>query len=197
MTSSKKFAIRRPRKDADNTAPAPVPEPSQPESLVVGVLVGPHGVQGEVKLRPLTDFPERLSQLKRLHLRFPDGGEEERAVTGRRWHKEMLLVRLEGVTDREAADAMREVQVLVPVDQAAPLPEGQFYEHQILGLRVVTPDGEELGRVREIMRVPSNDVYIAGRYLIPATHDAILRIAPEEGVLVVRSREYLDGEEVR
>ena len=86
---------------------------------------------------------------------------------------------------------------MVGLEEAAPLPEGRFYEHQILGLRVVTPEGEELGRVREIMRLPSNDVYVAGALLIPATHDAIVRLDPEEGVLVVRSREYLQGEEVR
>lgn len=197
MTSSKRFAIRRPRKDAENQAPAPEAEVSRPESLVVGVLVGPHGIAGEVKLRPLTDFPERLSQLQELQLLFPDGDETRLRVVSSRWHREMLLVRLEGVADRDAAEALRDAQVLVPLEQAAPLPEGRFYEHQILGLRVVTPEGEELGRVREIMRGPSNDVYVAGKFLIPATHDAIQRIDPDEGVLVVHSREYLEGEEVR
>ena len=62
---------------------------------------------------------------------------------------------------------------------------------------MLTPEGEELGRITEVMEGASNDVYVAGRYLIPATHDAVLRLDPEEGVLVVRSREYLEGEEVR
>lgn len=198
MTSSRKFAIRRPRKDADPHPPAPAPaHQSRPENLTVGVLVGAHGIGGEVKLRPLTEFPERLSRLQEVHLRFPDGDETRVRVTGRRWHREMLLLKLDGVADRNAADALRDAEVLVPLEEAAPLPEGRFYEHQIVGLRVVTPEGEDLGRIREIMRVPSNDVYLAGPYLIPATHDAILRIDPEEGVLVVRSREYLEGEEVR
>ena len=195
MTSSKKFAIRRPPKEA---APEPAYEAQPaPENLTVGVLVGVHGIAGEVKLRPLTEFPERLSSLKTLHLRFRTGEEQRLRVTGSRWHREMLLVKLEGVTSRDAADALRGAEVLVPVDAAAPLPEGRFYEHQIIGLRVITPEGEELGRIREIMRVPSNDVYLAGPYLIPATRDAVLRIDPEEGVMVVRSREYLEGEEVR
>jgi hypothetical protein len=51
--------------------------------------------------------------------------------------------------------------------------------------------------VTEVIAGPSNDVYAAGRYLIPATHDAVLRLAPQEGVIVVRSKEYLEGEEVR
>ncbi|HEU4754589.1 MAG TPA: ribosome maturation factor RimM [Armatimonadota bacterium] len=167
------------------------------QPLVVGVLVGPHGVRGEVKLRPVTEFPERLPRLKELRLRFPDGHEERKRVLGTRPHREMLLVRLEGVPDMDAADALRGCEVIVSPAEAAPLPEGRYYEHQILGLRVVTPEGEELGRVTEVMPGPSNDVYVAGPWLIPATHDAVLRLDPEEGVLVVRSREYLEGEEVR
>lgn len=165
--------------------------------LVVGVFVGPHGLRGEVKLRPLTDFPERLPTLKLLRLRYPKGEEASLRVRAARVHGEMILFTLEGVEDRDAADALRGAQVLIRADEATPLPEGRFYVHQLLGLRVLTPGGEELGRVTEVLQNPANDVYVAGKYLIPATHDAILRLAPEEGILVVRSKEYLEGEEVR
>jgi 16S rRNA processing protein RimM len=109
----------------------------------------------------------------------------------------MLLVRLEGVATINDAEELRQVTVLVDLDQAAPLPEGRFYEHQLLGLRVVTPEGELLGTVREIIPGVSNDVYVAGDYLVPSTRDAIVRISPEEGVIVVQSKEYLEGEEIR
>lgn len=171
--------------------------PNPVDSLVVGVLVGPHGLRGEVKLLPLTERPERIPALKELRLRYPDGHEELRRLLGVRSNREQLLLRLEGVTTREAAEALRGAQVVIDLDQATPLPEGRFFQHQILGLRVVTPEGEELGRITEIMEFPSNDVYVAGRWLIPATHDAVLRIAPEEGVLTVRSKAYLEGEEIR
>jgi len=167
------------------------------DTLVVGVFVGAHGLRGEVKLRPLTEFPERLPRLRELRFRLPDGREEMRAVVSTRQHREMLLVTLEGVGDREAADALRGAEVLMDAADAPPLPEGRYYVHQLLGLRVVTPDGEELGRITEVLPYPANDVYVAGRYLIPATHDAVLRLAPEEGVVVVRSRDYLEGEEIR
>jgi len=185
MTSSRRSAI-------------PQPDRGQPvDSLVVGTLVGPHGVTGEVKLRPLTEFPERLLKRKTLRLRFRDGEESEYRVVGTRIHHEMILVRLEGVEDRDAAEALRDVVAVVPVDEAAPLPPGRYYEHQLLGLRVLTPDGEELGTVTEIIPGPSNDVYVAGPYLIPATHDAVLRLDPAEGVLVVLSKAYLEVEESR
>jgi 16S rRNA processing protein RimM len=186
MTSSRKSVTRR----RDNSPPSP-------ELLVVGVLVGPHGIQGETKLRPFTETPERLSAFKRLRLRFPNGNEEFRDVLGSRWHKGHLLVRLEGVSSIEDSDALRGAEVVITLEEAPPLPEGQYYEHQLLGLRVLTPDGEELGTVTEILPGASNDVYVAGKWMIPATHDAIIRLAPEEGIIVVRSREYLEGEEVR
>jgi len=184
MTSSRKS-------ETPPTSPAP------PDGLVVGILVGPHGTRGEVKLRPLTDFPERLPGLKELRVRRPDGQEQSYRMLGSRPHKDMLLLRLEGVTSIEDVETLRDCRVVIDLDQAAPLPEGRFYEHQILGLRVVTPDGEELGTVTEIIEGASNDVYVAGEWLIPATHDAVVRLSPEEGVLVVRSREYLEGEEIR
>ena len=164
---------------------------------MVGTLVGAHGIGGEVKLRPVTEFPERLARLKELRLRLPDADEDRRRVLGSRWHKEMLLLRLEGISDRDAADALSGASVVIDQTEAAPLPEGRYYEHQILGLRVETPEGEQLGTVTEILKAASNDVYVAGEFMIPATHDAILRLAPEEGVIIVRSREYLEGEEVR
>jgi 16S rRNA processing protein RimM len=187
MESSRKSGTPPPR----NGPGAPV------EALVVGVLVGPHGVRGEVKLRPVTEFPERIPQLEALRLRYPDGREERRRLLAAREHKGMFLLTLEGVETMDDARALRGAEAVVGLEEAAPLPEGRYYEHQLLGLRVVTPDGEELGTVTEIMPGAANDVYVAGRYLIPATHDAVLRLAPDEGVIVVRSREYLEGEEAR
>lgn len=173
------------------------PPPDGDDTLVVGVLIGPHGIRGEVKLRPLTEFPERIPRLKELRLRFPTGREETLALRGSRQHHEMLLVTLEGIDGRAAAEALRGAQVLIDADKAPPLPEGRYYVHQLIGLHVVTPDGEELGRVSEVLQNPANDVYVAGKYLVPATHDAVLRIAPDEGVIVVRSKDYLEGEEIR
>ena len=168
-----------------------------PKHLLAGVFVGPHGIQGEVKLQPQTDYPERLRRRKSLLIRHPDGREETLRLRGSRIHKTLILVRLEGVTDRNQAEALRGAEILVPIEEAAPLPEGQYYEHQIIGLRVLTPEGEELGRIERILECGPNDVYVAGKWMIPATHDAVLKLSPEEGVLIVRSRAYLEGEEVR
>lgn len=168
-----------------------------PEGFLVGRFVGPVGLRGEAKLYPLTDFPGQLRAARRLRLRFPDGREEERAVLSMRDHGNLLAVRLEGAGDRTAAESLRDAEAWIPEAEAPPLPEGRFYLHEIVGLRAVTEDGEELGMVDEVLRMPANDVYRVGRLLIPATRDAVVRLDPGEGVLVTRSRRYLEGEEIR
>lgn len=172
---------------------------SRPDYLLVGYIAGAHGIAGEVKLRPLTEFPERILDRKVLRLRSREGEGEIRefAVRGGRKHGEMILLRLEGVPVREEAEALRGWEAVILPEEAAPLPEGRFYEHEIIGLRAVTSDGEELATITSIIPGASNDVYVAGPWLIPATHDAVERVDPAAGVLVVRSRAYLEGEEVR
>ncbi len=168
-----------------------------PEFLVVGAFVASHGVRGEARLRILTEFPERLQSMRSFRLRFPDGRLESRAVLGLRPHKGDLLVQLEGASTMDDALAVRGAEVVVPIAEAVPLPPGRYYEHQIIGLRVLTAEGEELGTISDVVQTASNDVYVAGPYLIPATRDAVMKLAPEEGILVVRSKAYLAGEEVR
>jgi 16S rRNA processing protein RimM len=179
MTSSRRFET---------------PPPS--EDLIVGEIVGPFGVAGEVKLYPLTDFPERLRRYRRLVLALPDGSRREARVRRARPHKNVWLVKFQDVNTVEAAEMLRGAQALVPAGLAEPLPEGHFYLHEITGLRVVTAAGEELGTVTDILRSPANDVYVVGDLLIPAVKEMVERIDPVAGVIVVRSREALAAEEV-
>jgi 16S rRNA processing protein RimM len=186
MTSSKRSAT-----------PPPDPESrGGEEGLIVGELVGPHGILGEVKLYPMTDYPERLSHYRRLLLSLPDGTQRSVRVQRSRPHKNVWLLKLRDVDTPEAAEALRGAKAIVPRELAAPLPEGHFYVHDVIGLRAVTADGEELGTVTDVLRSPANDVYAVGELLIPAVREIIERIDPVEGVLVVRSREALATEEI-
>lgn len=170
--------------------------PPPPDGLIVGEIVGAHGLLGEVRLYPITDYPERLARYRRLVLTLPDGSWQEVRVQRARPHKNVWLLKLRDVNTPEAAEALRGAKVLVRKEQAEPLPEGQFYIHEVIGLRVVTPEGEELGTVTDVLRSPANDVYVAGPYMIPAVKALVERIDPAAGVLVVRSRDSLLMEEV-
>jgi 16S rRNA processing protein RimM len=169
--------------------------PSAAEELIVGRLVGVFGRIGEVKLLPLTDFPERIGNYESLLLRFPGGREEQRRVERARPHKGVLLLKLAGCDSIDAAEMLIGAEAWIRPEQAGPLPEGHFYVHDLIGLDVVTLDGEALGAISEVLRGPANDVYVAGKYLIPATHDAVAEIDMASRRLVVRSRQFLEPEE--
>src|SRR5262249_6493314 len=93
-------------------------------------------------------------------------------------------------------EALRGAQAIVPAALAEPLPEGHFYLHDVIGLRVVTPEGEELGTITDVLRNPANDVYVVCSLLIPAVKEIRGPIDPAEGVLVVRSKDALATDEV-
>jgi 16S rRNA processing protein RimM len=180
MTSSERSA----------TPPPPV------DGLIVGEIVGPFGLVGEVKLYPITDFPERLARYRRLVLALPDGSRREVRVQRARPHKNLWLLKLRDINTVEQAEALRGAEVIVPPELAEPLPEGHFYLHDVIGLRAVTAAGEEIGTVTDVLRTPANDVYVVGEHLIPAVKEIVERIDPAEGVVVVRSLEALAEDEV-
>lgn len=157
--------------------------------IAIGQVVGAHGIRGEVRVVPLTDFPERFAALKRVYLE--PGGEGEVRVLAARPQKQQWLLQLEGVSDRSAAEKLRGVRLTVPEGELWPLPEGHVYVHQVVGLRAETEAGTAIGVVREVLRLPANDVYVVeqeppGRLLyVPATREVVRAILPAEGRMVI------------
>jgi 16S rRNA processing protein RimM len=105
------------------------------------------------------------------------------------------VIRLEGVDGREAAEALAGRYL---EREAAPLPAGSYYWHQLVGLRVTDEEGGELGRVVEVFRAGGNEVYRIegprGELLIPALERVVVRIDPAAGVMVVRPNAALPEE---
>jgi 16S rRNA processing protein RimM len=166
----------------------------------VGQVLGAHGLNGELKVRLLTDDPHRFGRLSRVHI-GPDGAEPVPwELDGYRLHKGRALLQLAECRDRDAAQAMRGQIVQVPVEDAIPLEDGEYFEHQIVGLDVWTLAGENLGTVAEIIYTGSNEVYVVRRpgpvqqdLLIPAIEDVVLKVDPEAGRLIVELPSGLDS----
>jgi 16S rRNA processing protein RimM len=172
----------------------------EPRYLVIGRVIGPWGVRGEVKVEIITDFPDRFSLLRRVYL----GPEAEPVIVeGFRLHQAAAILKLKGCRDRTAAEKLRGQLVQIPIEEAVPLEEDEYYEHQIIGLAVWTARGEYLGKVEEIIFTASNDVYVVrgqacpehsqrGReILIPAIEDVVLEINLAQGRMVVELMEGL------
>jgi 16S rRNA processing protein RimM len=170
----------------------------EPHYLTVGRVVGVHGLQGELTVEILTDDPHRFARLDRV-LVAPEGEEPVPwLLSGYRLHKGRALLRLAGCEDRPTAETFRGHLIQILREEAIPLEEGEYFEHQILGLGVWTVSGESLGEVMEIIYTGANEVYVVrgagpghSEILIPAIEDVVLKVDLEAGRLVVKLPEGL------
>ncbi|MCS6834615.1 MAG: ribosome maturation factor RimM [Anaerolineae bacterium] len=158
-------------------------ERPQPHYLILGEIVRAHGVIGEVRLRLVTDYPERLRQLKTVYLgRDPlKPNAQAHELASVRLSSDHCLIRLRDVNDRNQAELLRGLLVMVKIEDAVPLEEDEFYAYELIGMSVQTHDGLSLGTIREVMETGANDVYIInspdyGELLVPAHGETILKI---------------------
>jgi 16S rRNA processing protein RimM len=139
----------------------------------------------------ITAYPERLGTLETLYL-GPDYA--PRRVIGIRRHRDGLLLSLEGITDRDAADPFRDLLVHVSIEDAVPLDHGEHYLFELLGLQVVTEEGRELGTLDDVIETGANDVFVVngphGEVLLPDIPQVVRQIDVPGGRIVVR---LLDG----
>ena len=128
--------------------------------LVVGRVVRAHGITGELVVEVRTDDPDtRFAPGTRLRARPNNGPERTYVVESAREHSGRLLVRLTGVADRNAADALRGNLFLVDSDDLPPIDDpDEFYDHQLEGLRVVTTDGRLVGNVKEVLHTAAGEL---------------------------------------
>lgn len=152
---------------------------------------GAHGVRGELRIEPLTDFPDRFRPGGAVWVRG-----ERHAIEDVRPYRDTLLLALEGIASREAAHALRGTLLEVPERELAALDEGEHYRFQIVGLGVFDRQGNALGRVVEVLETGANDVYVVqdedGELLLPAIDSVVLEVDVPGRRMVV---ELLDGME--
>jgi len=141
----------------------------------VGQVTGAYGLEGAVKVMPLTDFGDRFDAGANLLL---DGSARE--VEWSREGQPGLVVKLRGIDNRTVAELFRGRYLEVPDEQVKALEPGRFYYHQVVGLAVVTSSGQKMGVVEEVLERPANDVWVsregAVEHLIPATRDAVVEV---------------------
>lgn len=166
--------------------------------LVVGRVVKAHGVTGEVVVDVRTDDPEtRFAPGTGLRARAKGGAESRLIVASARPHGGRLLVRLDGVADRDGADALRGALFLVDSADLPPIEDpDEFYDHQLEGLRVRTTAGDEVGTVAEVLHTAAGELLSVrtedGEVLVPfvgaivasvSLADQVIEIDPPEGLL--------------
>lgn len=157
--------------------------------LRVGVITTTHGVHGEVKVFPTTDDAGRFKKLKTVYL---DLGRELLPVTivGVKFFKQMVILKLKEINDMDTAAAYRNKDILIDREDALPLAENEFYICDLIGLKVITDEGEALGTLSEVLQTGANDVFEVTlpnkeTVLIPYIEDCVKEISLAEEKVTV------------
>ena len=157
-----------------------------PESgqVTIGRIIKAFGLQGQLLVEPLTDFPERFAPESIVLLQG-----SPRTIQHSRLTKGWWVLKLEGINTLEEACQLRDEPLTIGEADLHPLPQGQYYRFQIVGLRVYTTAGEYLGDITDILETGSNDVYVvkgAGKEtLVPAIAEFIHEVDLEGRRIVI------------
>ena len=157
--------------------------------LEIGQIVNTFGIKGMVKIKPFTDDINRFDRLKKIYISNKNG-KKEYQIQEIKYHKNMVLMKLEGVDTPEQADLLRQSYLLVDRADEEPLEEGVYYIVDLLGLEVYTDDNKLLGKVEDIFNTGSNDIYVVKdemgkQILLPGIPDVLKNVDLEKGRITV------------
>lgn len=156
-------------------------------TVVVGRITRAHGVAGEVAVLVLSEVADRFADGAVVYLE--DG--RRLTVSAARQHRDRLLVRFEEIADRSAAEAIARHDLVVPTSMSPDLPEGSWWDHDLVGSEVVTQTGRRLGALRDVIHTRANDVWSAvdedgSETLIPVLGEVLVSVDTAGRRIVVR-----------
>jgi 16S rRNA processing protein RimM len=165
------------------------------ELIVIGQLGKPHGLRGEMRCRPETDFPERFLDTEEVEIFLDKGPARRLAVEWARAHQNLILLKLVGVDTVEQAGLLRNYLVAVGPDEVVEMDDGYFH-YELEGLEVFDESGGSLGHLVEVMANPAHEIYrIAGpggEILVPAVEEYVVSIDIEHARIVIRPPVYAE-----
>ena len=162
--------------------------------LQVGVISSTHGVRGEVKVYPTTDYALRFKELKNVIL---DTGKESipLEIENVKFFKQFVILKFKGIDNINDIEKYKRCPLLVEREDAVSLEEDEYFIADMIGMTVLTEDGQEFGVLKDVMETGANDVYVInseehGEVLVPAIKECILDINVEEGKMKIH---LMDG----
>ena len=163
----------------------------------MAAVARPHGVQGELRLKIFNEGSQLLTSRPRIKLALADGTQRDAKLTSAREVPGGLLVRLEGVSDRNAAELLREAQILVRRADFPPLEDGELYACDLEGARAELTTGETVGTVKGLQNYPTCDVLLVARegkpiLEIPLVDAYVDRVDTAAGLVVLKTLDDLE-----
>ena len=164
--------------------------------VAIAKVARPHGLRGEVVAEILTDFPERFGELEKVVVPSEDGSRTDLQIESFRFQKGRVLLKFEGLNTVESVEHLRNAEICVPEEESVELEDGEFYDWELEGCKVVTIDGIEIGTVKELMRTGGTEILVVQGvekdFLVPFAEsicievdieNELIRIDPPEGLL--------------
>lgn len=159
------------------------------DMLQVGVITQTHGIKGEVKVFPTTDDAQRFKKLKKVTL---DNGKERREleITSVKFFKNLVILKFKGIDDINEVEKYKKATLFVTREDAVPLGENEYFIADLIGLKVVSDEGEELGTLDDVLQTGANDVYVVKNdkgeeILVPAIKDCVKNVDIEGGEILL------------
>ncbi|NTV01186.1 MAG: 16S rRNA processing protein RimM [Chlorobiaceae bacterium] len=160
------------------------------ELYLTGNVLKPKGLKGELKVQPVTDFPESFLKRRELYIGRTPEDAVLRKVLSAKVYQGFAWIVFEGIGTREAAEAVAGYRLYVTRDHLEPLPDDRAYIHDLIGLEVFDERGERIGKVGDVLEMPAHDVYeieTDGRkVLVPAVEEFVEEIDLRKGIMVLR-----------
>ena len=177
---------------SENSNTTGSPQKGEPLYLVIGHLGKPHGLNGEMLMYLITDFPERIQAGMTVYI-GKDYSKFE--IDSIRNHTKGLIIKFVGIESIDKLEFLRNLDVFISTENLMKLPDGEYYHHQLLGMQVFDENGLNLGELSEILETGANDVYVitsadGKEELIPATKENLLHIDVKENKMVVKTLDY-------
>ncbi len=160
----------------------------------MGVITQTHGIRGEVKVFPTTDDIKRFQKLKEVILET----EKERLtleIEGVKFFKQFVILKFKNYDSINDMEKYKRARLLVPREKAVKLKKDEYFVADLIGMKVITEDGEHFGTLKNVLQTGANDVYVVEteegkEVLLPAIKECVLKIDMEEAVITVH---IMDG----
>ncbi|MBN1314979.1 MAG: 16S rRNA processing protein RimM [Anaerolineales bacterium] len=156
--------------------------------MIIGRITRPHGIRGEIRVEIHTEQPDRFITLERVLV-----GETEllpMTVESARFHQNVIILKLGNCDTRTQAEGLKGKKLLIPIEEAIPLEEDEYFLFQLIGLEVQTEEKQVLGEIVDIIETGANDVFVvdgpSGQLLLPDIPEVILDVNLDDGIVIVQ-----------
>jgi len=166
----------------------------RPEFISIGIITKAHGIKGEALVSPLTDKPEQFKTLKQVFIQ-ENGNRSEISIQQVRPRNNRFIIKFSGIDNRNQAEKLQKCLIEKRLDENEELPADEYYIFDLVDLDVYTTDSQLLGKIKDVLSLSANDIYVVQgenrEYLIPAIKSVVKKIDLEKEIVLIEPIEGL------